>query len=191
MAMGGLVGSLMGAFGGRAIGGMLGGSTGRMVGSLAGSVLGGRGMRGMGKGGAAAGGIGSMLGGLFGGDDKEKEEAVANISDDDAKILIRAMCNAAKSDGHVDEDEVQNILGRVDDASEEEKDFLKAELESPIELETFVRSVPAGMENEVYTVSLLAIDVDTAAEADYLDKLAAGLGISRDVRDKIHEALSV
>lgn len=188
MSMGRLAGSLLGAFGGRALGGMLGGNTGRMIGSLAGSMLGSRGLGGMSRG---AGGATSMLGDLFGGDNDKAEAAAANLGDEDAEILIRAMCNAAKADGTVDDDEVQNIVQRLGDLSRDEEAFLRHELSSPLDLDGFIPTVPSGMENEVYTMSVLAIDVDTGAEADYLAQLAAGLNISDDTRGKIHEALGV
>ena len=187
MSMGRMVGSLLGAFGGRAVGGMLGGNTGRMIGSLAGSMLGSRGLGGMGRGG---GGM-SALGDLFGGDAEKAEAAAVHLKDADAEILIRAMCNAAKADGQVDESEMHNILARLGDITREEKSFLESELSSPLDLAGFIPTVPEGMENEVYTMSLLAIDVDTGAEADYLKALAQGLNISEDTRGKIHEALGV
>lgn len=189
MSMGRLAGSLLGAFGGRALGGMLGGNTGRMIGSLAGSMLGSRGLGGMARGGG--GGASSMLGDLFGGDDDKAEAAAANLDDEDAEILIRAMCNAAKADGTVDETEMKNIVERLGDLSADEETFLRHELSSPLDLEAFIPTVPSGMENEVYTMSVLAIDIDTGAEADYLARLAQGLNISDDTRGKIHEALGV
>lgn len=191
MSMGRMLGSLLGAFGGRALGGMVGGNTGRMIGSLAGSMLGGRGMRSMGGGAMGGGGLGSMLGGLLGGNQDDADQAAAQIADSDAEILIRAMCMAAKADGTVDQDEVDAITSRMGDLSSDEEQFLRTELSSPLDLEGFLRTVPQGMENEVYTMSLLAIDVDTGAEADYLSKLAAGLGLSNDTRNEIHEALQL
>ena len=106
MAAGRMIGSLIGAFGGRAVGGMLGGSTGRMVGSLLGSMVGSRGVSG--GIGNAVGGLGGLLGG---GDDDEPVE----IPDDAAVVLIRAMTNAAKADGEVDQDEIDNIIRRAGD----------------------------------------------------------------------------
>ena len=187
MSMGRMVGSLLGAFGGRALGGMLGGNTGRMIGSFAGSMLGSRGIGGMGRGG---GGLGSITD-LFGGDNDKAEAAGAQIADDDAEILIRAMCNAAKADGSVDDSEVHNIMSRLGDLTRDEEAFLRHELSSPLDLAGFIPTVPSGMENEVYTMSVLAIDVDTGAEADYLAQLASGLNIDNDTRSKIHEALGV
>ncbi|MGK0271081.1 MAG: uncharacterized membrane protein YebE (DUF533 family) [Cocleimonas sp.] len=43
------------------------------------------------------------------------------------------------------------------------------------------------MEQQVYFMSLLAIDLDSNEEAHYLDELAKGLNISQDICNQIHE----
>ena len=184
MNFGSIAGSMLGAFGGRAIGGAIGGAPGRMVGSLLGSMVGGRGSRGVGS---AMGG----LSGLLGGGDDEKEKAAAEMPDEEAILLIRSMTNAAKADGEVDDDEIAAIFSRAGDLDDEAQDFIRAELKAPLDLDEFINSVPAGMEADVYTASLLPIDIDTAAETQYLQDLADGLGISGDDVAKIHEALGV
>jgi uncharacterized membrane protein YebE (DUF533 family) len=45
------------------------------------------------------------------------------------------------------------------------------------------------MEREVYAVSLMAIDLDSNPEAQYLHQLAQGVGLSADACNEIHEAL--
>lgn len=182
MNAGRMLGSLLGSFGGRAVGGMIGGPAGRMVGSVLGGMLAGRGSRGAGS---ALGGLGSLLGG---GDDKPD---ASEMPDEEALVLIRAMTNAAKADGSVDQDEIAAIFSRAGDLDEEEQDFIRAELTSPLDLDAFIESVPGGMEAEVYTASMLPIDIDTAAETKYLQDLADGLGLSGDDVAKIHEALGV
>lgn len=185
MNIGRLVGSLAGSFGGAALGGAVGGRTGRLVGSIVGSMVGGRGARG------ASGGIGSALGGikdkLDGDDDIEDIE----IPDEEAMILIQAMMNAAKADGTVDDEEINQIIGRAGDLDEESEAFVRSELAKPLNLDDFIDSVPGGMEAEVYTMSLLPIDVDTAAEADYLADLRIGLGLQDEQVEEIHQTLGV
>jgi uncharacterized membrane protein YebE (DUF533 family) len=106
-----------------------------------------------------------------------------------AEILIRAMIHAAKADGHVDEQEQQNILQRVGDIDQEEAEFLRRELASPLDIQALIRSVPRGMEQEVYTISLMGIQLDEQSEARYLIDLAQGLGLSADTRNNIHREL--
>lgn len=188
MSAGRMVGSLVGSFGGRALGGMLGGSTGRMVGSMVGAMLGGRGSRG-GLGGIS-GGLGGLLGGLGGGDDDEKAPA-DQMDDEQAMIIIRAMTNAAKADGTVDQSEIDAIIERAGDLDDEEQEILRNELNAPLDLDDFIDSVPSGMEADVYAASMLPIEVDTVAEAEYLRNLAAGLGLEEDQIADIHDALGV
>jgi len=46
---------------------------------------------------------------------------------------------------------------------------------------------PSGMEQEVYSVSLMAIDLDTNPEANYLRELAESLRIEPNRCNEIHE----
>ncbi len=182
MVSGRMIGSLIGAFGGRAVGGMLGGGTGRMVGSLLGSMVGSRGI---------SGGLGSAvggLGGLLGGGDKDEP---IEIPDEQAVVLIRAMTNAAKADGEVDQEEIDNIVRRAGDLEAEDEAFLRAEFAAPLDLDAFIESVPSGMEAEVYTASILPIEIDTVAEKTYLQNLADGLGLKASQVEEIHNALEI
>jgi len=44
---------------------------------------------------------------------------------------------------------------------------------------------------QIYAASLLAIEVDTQAEKDYLDQLAANMGLSPQVTGRIHEMVGL
>ena len=106
-----------------------------------------------------------------------------------AELLIKAMINAAKADGRVDRDEQQKIVERLGEVSREELEFVKHELDEPLDADAFIRSVPRGMEQQVYAVSLMAIDLDTNPEAQYMHRLAQGFGLSADACNQIHEQL--
>ena len=110
----------------------------------------------------------------------------SSASGDRALVLVRAMVNAAKSDGQIDQAEQQSILGRLSDRSQETIDFLRQEFARPLDLQEFVRSVPLGMEEQVYMLSLITIDLDTSSEAKYLTALGEALRISPEVRNQIH-----
>ena len=45
------------------------------------------------------------------------------------------------------------------------------------------------MEQQVYAVSLMAIDLDSDAEAQYLNQLAQGIGMKPEVCNEIHQQL--
>ncbi len=187
---GGLGGLLGGLLGGKSdSSGSTGGLT-DMIGGLAGKD--------------GSGGLGGLLDSLRQGQEEDKpgfgglfNEALQGnepntVSEDDearAEILLRAMINAAKSDGELDENEKQKITEHLGDVSQEEAEFVQRELQAPLDLEGFIESVPRGMEEEVYLVSLLAIDLDSKEEAVYLDELAQGLRISHEVSNQIHEKL--
>jgi uncharacterized membrane protein YebE (DUF533 family) len=95
------------------------------------------------------------------------------------------MVNAAKADGRITPDEQQKILGQLDQAAGEAVQFLRDELARPLDVREFAWSVPIGMEQEVYAMSLLAAVVDTPAETEYLDQLAHGLRLSSEVREQL------
>lgn len=109
-----------------------------------------------------------------------------------ALSLIRAMIAAAKADGAIDPGERHRILERLGDASPEERAFVEAEMAKPLDLDELLAAIPGPQAAaEVYTVSLLAIDLDTQAEADYLKELAWRLNLSRDTVAQLHRQLGV
>jgi len=198
---GGGLGSLIGGMLG---GGQSGGASGGL-GDLLGGILGG----GSQSAGAASGSSGGGLADLFGmamnqfgaaqqGNAESAREATRNSLPRDieygqleqqAELLIKAMINAAKADGRADSAEQQKIVDRLGDVSRDELEFVQRELSAPLDVEGFIRSIPRGMEQQVYAVSLMAIDLDTNKEARYLHQLAQGVGMSADVCNQIHEQL--
>nr|CAA6829983.1 MAG: DUF533 domain-containing protein [uncultured Thiotrichaceae bacterium] len=106
-----------------------------------------------------------------------------------AKLMLRAMINAAKADGDLDAEEQAKITEHLQDATEAEIDFVRNELQAPVDMEGMIREVPAGMEKQIYLMSLLGISLDSKEEAIYLDKLAQGLNISHAESNQIHEQL--
>lgn len=124
--------------------------------------------------------------------DSRRDDAHPRSSKDDnerAIVLVRAMVNAAKADGQLDRKEQQNIIERMGNSSAETLNFLKREFDRPLDVDEFVREVPVGMEQQVYTLSLIVIDLDTGREATYLVNLANGLRLPMEVREKIHADL--
>lgn len=183
--LGGLVGSVLGggqqeqqqAAGGGGIGGMLGGILGGGGGAPQQEAAGG-------------GGISGLLGGLLGGggaapEIPQEQQAAAN---DQATVMIRAMVNAAKSDGRVDQAEQDNIISKLgSDISEAEINFLKEEFAAPLDVAGFASQVPRGMEDQVYFLSLTSIELDTQNEAQYLGQLAQAMKLDPAVCNQIHD----
>jgi len=182
--------------------GLLGGSGGgAQQQSSGGSILGGllkaavaKQLGGGGSSAGGGGGISDLLGGLLGGGN-EPEPQVAppqrQQANDQAVLLIRAMCNAAKADGNVDEAEQKNIIGRMGELDQSEVQFLRQELSSPLDVNGFVRSVPKELAPQVYALSIMTVKVDTRQEVKYLTQLAQGLGLTQQTLDAIHQQAGV
>lgn len=204
-----MLGSLMGGNqqqGNSGIGGMLGSMLGGGqqpqqggggMADMLGSLLGGGSQS---PAGSSMGGLGNLLGGAVTKFAQAQNPATPDLSsnflpqgydkneaEEQAMLIIRAMINAAKSDGNVDQQEQENIIAKMGDIDAEEAAFVRSELQVPLDAEAFVRSVPRGMEQQVYALSLAAIDLDTQQEAQYLHQLAQGFGLSQDVCNQLHD----
>jgi uncharacterized membrane protein YebE (DUF533 family) len=111
-----------------------------------------------------------------------------------AMVILQAMIQAAKSDGQIDAAEQQRILGKIEEAGATTavQEFVCAEMSRPLDLKALLREVSTPqMAAEVYTASLLAIEVDTPAERDYLCQLAQGLGLDEGAVQRLHLTLGV
>ena len=112
----------------------------------------------------------------------------------EAVILIQAMIAAANADGVIDQAERDNILKRLQavDLSPEEHAFVVQELLSPADLETIVGNVNRPeLARQVYTVSLMAIEVDTEKERQYMSTLASRLGLDESTVEQIQRSLEL
>lgn len=109
------------------------------------------------------------------------------VMNEQSKILLRAMVAAAKSDGQITQEEQDNVVKQLEHGSQEEINFLKQEFARPIDVREFTWSVPLGMEEQVYTMSLIAIDLDEQKEANYLADLAHGLRLAPERCNEIHQ----
>lgn len=207
--IGGALGNLLNEAG-RAVGGKQNLAIGGL-GALAGAVMGG----GRGLGGAIRGGIGggavAMLGlmaynALKGSGGSRapavplglavpKTEGEKAELERHAKLILKAMIDAAKADGGIDASEMSRILAKVQETGSAAGDleFLKAEMGRPMDTEGLVAEAGGSRElaAELYAASLLAIEVDTSAERDYLARLADFLDLGSDVVQRLHEAVAL
>ncbi len=108
-----------------------------------------------------------------------------------AALMLKAMIQAAKSDGNIDEGEQQKLLENLGEVSAEERAFVSKEMAAAIDVDGLVNEVPRGMEQQVYLMSLMTIDLDNNKEAQYLHQLATGLELEQPVVNAIHEQLGV
>lgn len=108
-----------------------------------------------------------------------------------AALMIRAMIQAAKSDGKLDEGERQKLLSKLGEVSPAEQQFVQDELNAPIDINGLARQIPRGLEQQVYVMSVMGIDLDTQEEAKYLHELATALGLPQAQVNAIHAKLGV
>ncbi len=111
-----------------------------------------------------------------------------------ATLMIRAMIQATKADGTIDPQESQAIMGKLAafGHGEDERAFVDAEMRRPIDIPGLVKDVRSPQEaGEVYAASLMAINVDSQPERDYLADLASALGLPGDATSQMHGALGV
>jgi len=132
-------------------------------------------------------GLGGLLLAALAG--KEVENATPT-QEAQAKVLLKAMINAAKADGQIDKSEQAKIVEHVGDVTAEELAFVQSEMAAPLDLEGVIANAN-GIEAEVYLSSLMTINLDSKEEALYLDKLAKGLNISEEAADAFHVKLGV
>jgi uncharacterized membrane protein YebE (DUF533 family) len=114
------------------------------------------------------------------------------IEPSESVLLIRAMIAAANADGVIDQTERKNILERLQsvELSSEEHAFIAKELLAPVEMEAIVAGVTTPqLAEQVYSVSLMAIDVDTDQERRYLATLADRLALDPETVERIHNSL--
>jgi uncharacterized membrane protein YebE (DUF533 family) len=122
--------------------------------------------------------------------DAREEQQVLDV----ATLTVRAMLNAAKADGRIDEQESQRLLGKMqeDGLTEAERNFVIQEISKPMETDAIVRAVPnAQVAAQIYAASLMAIKVDTDAERRYMQELAGRLGLNQQVVSFLHQAVGL
>lgn len=115
----------------------------------------------------------------------DREEALS------AALMLRAVIQAVKCDGELDDQERDRLVKAMGEADQSEVQAVQAELQRPVDVQGLARAVPAGLEPQVYMVSLMAIDLDQKAEADYLNQLAGALDLSPDQVNAIHDKAGV
>jgi len=183
--LGGLAGAATGSSSNAGLGGVLGGLLGGSQ-SQANTGLGGL------LGSLAQGNSNSGLGGLLSqAMDNMGEPDTAPSADDEqaAGVLLSSMLQAAKADGQIDAEERKAIMEHLSDASPEETAFINEQLNAPVNPQALAQSIPSGMEQQAYAMSLLAIDLDNQNEAKYLDAFAKALNLDPNTVNSIHSQM--
>lgn len=129
---------------------------------------------------AGAGGLSDMFATMTEG------TPIGEATEENAKLMIRAMIMAAKSDGEIDAEERTKILDHLTDASQEEIDFVQGELDAPVDPTALAKDVTEETKAKVYAAALMAISVDTDAERTFLKALAAAVQLDAAKQTEIH-----
>ncbi len=204
--LGGLLGGAQGGAGGA-------GGLGGLLEQLGGASGGGGGLQDMLGGLAGAAGGGGLLGSLAGamqnrptsntasfGEvlnssfDQTPQAPIEPSADQEAAaaLMLRAMIQAAKSDGKFDDAEQEKLVGQLGgDVDQEEASFVRSEMQKPVDVQSLINDTPNGLGPQVYAMSLLAIDLDSQNEAQYLHSLAQGYGLDPAQVNDIHAQLGV
>ena len=106
-----------------------------------------------------------------------------------SRIVIRAMINAAKADGHIDAAEHARISDHLAslDLDAENRAMVERELAQPFSMEAVISDATTPeLAAEIYAASLLAIDSTSPAEKGYLAMLAARLELDPGLVDRLH-----
>jgi len=177
--LGALVGSLLGG-GGKSLGGALGGGLMALLGAMAFKALQGSGQS-----------TGRVPLGLL----EPQTEADQQELENRTELVLKAMINAAKADGRIDEGEAHRIVGKMQESGADADDqrYVLEMMRRPMETETLITAAEGhpNLAAEIYAASLMAIEVDTPAEQTYLRKLGSGLGLSPEVTQRIQQMVGL
>lgn len=169
-----------------------------LLGGLAGALLGGKGAGGNILKGALVAGGGAYLWNKY----KDKIQGAnastpqyGNTQSDPkahAERLVRALVYAAKSDGHIDDQERAAITKQVQQLglAQDEIDLVQKAIDEPLDPKLVAKGVKNADEAlQIFTLSCAAVDIDSQQERMYLDELAAALNIPADVKTDIENKI--
>jgi uncharacterized membrane protein YebE (DUF533 family) len=123
--------------------------------------------------------------------DRSRPEQMETFQETDQEhpvIILKAMIAAAKSDGHIDQDEMARIHEALSQSnlSIDEKVFLEQEINKPLDpREVAAMAKNPAMASEIYLASLMVIDDENHMETMYLKELARLLELDDEVVQRL------
>lgn len=104
--------------------------------------------------------------------------------EDNAHVLLAALIAAAKSDGHIDDNEknlIQQHIATMGDAGDIQQ-FVEAEMNKPLEPKEFAKYADnPALSSQIYLLSVMITDETSFMEKAYLDALASTLQLSPEL----------
>lgn len=154
--------------------GKLGGGSGGVAGIL--GALGGMGA-------AASAGMTGMIDQITG------TTAATDAAETNARLMIRAMIQAARADGQITDAERAVIMQHLGESTPEERAFVEAELMAPVDPIALARDTADAAKAQVYSAAVMAVQTDTPAEAQFLATLASAMGLDAGTVGAIHASM--
>lgn len=149
-------------------------------------------------GGAGAGGLMGTLGGMGAAasasvtgmiDQFTGTTAATDAAEANARLMIRAMIQAARADGQITDAERAVILEHLGDATPAERAFVEAEMLAPVDAMALARDTADTARSQVYSAAVMTVQTDTPAETQFLATLAQALGLDAATVAGIHAAM--
>jgi uncharacterized membrane protein YebE (DUF533 family) len=117
----------------------------------------------------------------------------AEIGEDEARIMLRAMAAATMADGLMDAGERKRLHSALETAKIGAADqaWLDGELAEPATVDALAAGVTSPEQAaRIYAAARLAIDPDTMQERQFLKMLAEALDVPPDAVDRLDRALA-
>jgi uncharacterized membrane protein YebE (DUF533 family) len=90
---------------------------------------------------------------------------------------------------------MQRIVGKLKESGigKEAQQYVLTEMAKPLDIQALIASAKGqpAFAAQIYAASLLAIEVDTPAEKQYLDQLATGLALKPEVTQRIKDMVGL
>lgn len=115
--------------------------------------------------------------------------AATDAAEANARLMIRAMIQAARADGQISDAERAVIMEHLGDATPAERAFVEAEMLAPVDPMALARDTADTARTQVYSAAVMTVQTDTPAEAQFLATLAQALGLDGAAVSGIHAAL--
>lgn len=115
--------------------------------------------------------------------------AATDAAEANARLMIRAMIQAARADGQITDAERAVILDHLGESTPEERAFVEAEMLAPVDPMALARDTADAARLQVYTAAVMTVQTDTPAEAQFLSALAQGLGLDAQTVAGIHASM--
>lgn len=109
-------------------------------------------------------------------------------TEENARLMIRAMIEAAKADGEIDAAERAQIMSFLETAGEEERRFVAERIDAPADMAGLAAAVTDATRAQVYATARMVVAGQNDAEKDWLDRLAAALTLDAQTRAALDAA---